>query len=727
MKRHIPPAGGPNPVLPVVLAVLTLCVLPMNVVAQDAGPLAISLMPNADMTLGADSQIYDLAYGCLASVRYAFPFLPGLSAGVGLGYGYQPLHAASDAMHLVAAGGSLSFRLPLLPQLYAAPFAEGGYFYGMLPTGEHGGSLYYTAGLELGWFFTPQFGLQIQGAWRDYVGLQSGLSIGIGPVIALGRPGEHGQAAQPVTSQPAQQKPAPLANPQGVAPSAAVTGQAISFTNANLSPVFPVFYKYYEDHSFGQVTLKNAAGANLDKVSVSFYVKEYMDEPKVIATADSLAPGKDLTANVIALFNDNMMGISEATKLVAKITVSYTQAGTAADQESTYTLRVYDRNASMWDDNRRVAAFVTEKDPAVLSFAKNVAAMTKDKGSKAVNQNLRMAMAMHEALRLYGLTYVTDPSSSYEEASQNKEAVDFLQFPRQTLDYKSGDCDDLSILYAALLESVGIETAFITIPGHIFMAFSLAESPEKAREDFSQPDELIFSGDKTWVPLEITLRDKGFLDVWQTGAKEWREGTAKQQADLYPLHDAWSTYEAVAFPGAGTQPTLPSADKVTSNYLQELVRYIDEEIYPQVAKLQADIKKDPTSQKSINKLGVLYAKFGLDDQAEAQFKKAVEKKDYSPALVNLGHLRYLAGDMAGAVSYYTRAQKLAPDDASVLLALARVNHDMENYGATKESYDKLKEVDPALASEFAYLGLRGDEATRASDISEMKDVMVWGE
>ena len=33
---------------------------------------------------------------------------------------------------------------------------------------------------------------------------------------------------------------------------------------------------------------------------------------------------------------------------------------------------------------------------------------------------------------------------------------------KQTLEYRAGDCDDLSILYSALLESVGVETAFIT-------------------------------------------------------------------------------------------------------------------------------------------------------------------------------------------------------------------------------------------------------------------------
>ena len=89
-------------------------------------------------------------------------------------------------------------------------------------------------------------------------------------------------------------------------------------------------------------------------------------------------------------------------------------------------------------------------------------------------------MGMFEALRLYGINYVIDPNSSYIELSSQAEAVDYLQFPHQTLFYRGGDCDDLSILYSALLESVGIETAFITIPGHIYMAFALDIGEDEA-------------------------------------------------------------------------------------------------------------------------------------------------------------------------------------------------------------------------------------------------------
>ena len=63
----------------------------------------------------------------------------------------------------------------------------------------------------------------------------------------------------------------------------------------------------------------------------------------------------------------------------------------------------------------------------------------------------------------------------------------------------------------------------------------------------------------------------------------------------------------------------------------------------------------------------------------------------------------------------------------MLLCMARVNHELENYGLVKKSYEKLKAVDPDLADQFAYLDLRGDEAARAAEMSAIKEIVVWDE
>ena len=49
------------------------------------------------------------------------------------------------------------------------------------------------------------------------------------------------------------------------------------------------------------------------------------------------------------------------------------------------------------------------------------------------------------------IIYTSDPRASAE----------YVQFPHQTLELKGGDCDDLSVLFSSLLESVGIESALV--------------------------------------------------------------------------------------------------------------------------------------------------------------------------------------------------------------------------------------------------------------------------
>jgi transglutaminase-like putative cysteine protease len=51
--------------------------------------------------------------------------------------------------------------------------------------------------------------------------------------------------------------------------------------------------------------------------------------------------------------------------------------------------------------------------------------------------------------------------------SEEAGIPDSLNYPYQTLFYRGGDCDDLSILFCSLMESLGVASAFITVPGHI--------------------------------------------------------------------------------------------------------------------------------------------------------------------------------------------------------------------------------------------------------------------
>ncbi len=319
-----------------------------------------------------------------------------------------------------------------------------------------------------------------------------------------------------------------------------------------------------------------------------------------------------------------------------------------------------------------------------------------------------------------------NPKTPFTDFSKDKLSVDFVQFPRQTLTYSSGDCDDLSILYSALLESVGIETAFITIPGHIYMAFSLNMSPSEAKRTFLKPDELIFLNNKVWLPVEVTMVQDNFLSAWAMGAKEWRENAAKGQALLYPMHDSWNEYKPVGLPG-NALVSIPDKESIVNSFQSELADFIDREIYSQVSRLESQISQNNNASKYVNRLGVLYARYGLNEKAAGLFQEILTNTEYVPALINMGNLSFLKEYMKEALEYYERASDIEPDNPKVLLSIARTSHELENYGTVREAYGKLKLLDPELAERFAYLDLRGEEATRAAEINEVMEIVVWDE
>jgi len=378
-----------------------------------------------------------------------------------------------------------------------------------------------------------------------------------------------------------------------------------------------------------------------------------------------------------------------------------------------------------WADDRRAAAFVTAKDPAILGLAKSLAGDLSAAKNPAISEKLQIAAGMHEAVSLLGVNYVRDPTSIFAGA-KGKSDLDFLQFPRQTLEYRSGDCDDLSILYAALFEAVGIETAFITVPGHILIAVSLDMAPAEAKTRFARYDELILRDDKSWLPIETTERKGGFLAAWAEGARQWRENVSRGQANLLPVHEAWEQYEPVALPGTFALPPFSNAQAVEA-MKREILAFVTAEIAERAARLQAENKKTQGASRAINSLGVLYAQYGLYDKARVQFESVLKKEEYVPALVNLGHLHRRQGELDTALGYYDRAYKKSPGDASVLLAEAMLNHQLENYGVVRKYYQALRFANPALAERYAYLDLRGEEGARAAEASGLRDLIDWME
>ena len=373
----------------------------------------------------------------------------------------------------------------------------------------------------------------------------------------------------------------------------------------SLSPVFPVLYSWYENNSFGKVNITNNEDTSISDVVISFYQPQYMAHSKECARIKKINRDETVSVDLVAFFNEQMLELTERTDTSSYIIVNYSRLGKKLTQTYALDVPVYGRNNMSWDDDRRAAVFVSSKDPAAMQFGKYTASIVRDNLRVDIPVNIQYALGIFEALNQFGINYVVDPSSAFED-NVGTSSIDFLQFPYQTLMYRGGDCDDLSILVCSLFEAVGIDTAFITVPGHIFMAFNAGISPEMAKTVFRNTSEFIFIDDEVWVPLEITLSDEGFYKACRYGAREWNSAAAQGTAALYKMRDSWQLYQPISVPGATAYFNMPESDAIALAFSNGMDQWSRGELKPVIANNSIMIAKlkeseDPENAKIVIK------------------------------------------------------------------------------------------------------------------------------
>jgi len=333
--------------------------------------------------------------------------------------------------------------------------------------------------------------------------------------------------------------------------------------------VFPVSWAWYEHNPIAKVKISNDEPNAITDVTLSFYMDSFMSQPWTFANLPLVESGESVEVPVTALFNEVLINLIENVNTAGVIQIQYRSLGAKKESVSVVQMPLFHRNAFSWEDDRRAAAFVSPRDSSVRIFSRYVASAVQAQdlsggSSSAAPKNVRYAAAMFEALRLYGISYVVVPATSYKSLSANEAALDNVSYPYQALYYRGGDCTYLSILFCSLLEAVDIETAFITIPGHLYLAFDVGDdSWRKGGADIIEID------GKRWMPVEITVPGEGFTRACRIGASEWRRNGS--QAALYPIREAWELYPPVTVPASGDHPPdMPLAADIVKAMEAEL-------------------------------------------------------------------------------------------------------------------------------------------------------------
>ena len=166
----------------------------------------------------------------------------------------------------------------------------------------------------------PTIGVGIEASYRNYFGLKNNLAITLAASYHF-----------------------------PTAPS----GDIIEIEGIEFVPIFPVFFKYYDDHPVAKATIYNKGNLPLKDVKASLFIKRYMDDPKQYVVAESLEPGERKPIELYGLFADRILEVSEGTKVTASITLEYELSGQSRSVELVESLRINNRNAMTWDDDRK--------------------------------------------------------------------------------------------------------------------------------------------------------------------------------------------------------------------------------------------------------------------------------------------------------------------------------------------------------------------------------------
>jgi hypothetical protein len=217
--------------------------------------------------------------------------------------------------------------------------------------------------------------------------------------------------------------------------------------------------------------------------------------------------------------------------------------------------------------------------------------------------------------------------------------MDTVRFPRATLNYKIGDCDDTTALLSSLLESAGIPTAIMTGPGHVYLAFSPEADQSQAWMYGSDSTGAIASQGRLWIPVETTTIKDGFLASWRKAWSLWSATEGKRE--LVPVASCRDDYPAVPLPESSLMVERPFREDIDTRFA-----------------LQAD---------GLKKTVIAAVEAGLGTQASGADKAVAVK-----ALNRLAILRIREEDWTGAEEILKRALAIDPASVQTVANLAGV-------------------------------------------------------
>jgi fibronectin type 3 domain-containing protein len=475
------------------------------------------------------------------------------------------------------------------------------------------------------------------------------------------------------------------------------TRPPLEITDVKFRNIFSNTYKLYEQDGVGTIKLTNNTNKPIDQITVRFTIKNFMDFPVEQKIAE-LLPGQSQELHLKAVFNNSILTVTEDTPVQASVEASYFENGSPIAFNSNATLMVYEKHRLIWDEHGRFASFITPKDAPIMSFVRSVITQYKETKDESL-----LASAVFNAMGTIGMTYIQDPNDPYQEVKGDTKVVDYIQFPRETLERKSGDCVDFVGFYMTALESMGIQTRAIEVPGHMLMMFSTGINVDE--DGYTMDDLYIPYEGKLWIPVETTLVGKPFIKAWEAGSANYHKWKDKDLTILN-VEDQWQTYKPATLPDAPGKAIEVTREAIEKQYPNELQSLIKISLQTKTHRYMQILANDPTDVEAHLQLGIIMAKAGDTKEAMQYFDKVLSfDHKNAAAMNNRGNVFMVMERYRDAQKAYVAAAQASPDDPEILVNLAKAYKATKDIRKAREAISKAQGMDPSIRKRYKALTL----------------------
>ena len=512
---------------------------------------------------------------------------------------------------------------------------------------------WYKAEAVVGFRINPSFSVGLSASWLDYQfdswfgnSLMQGLTAGLSLTYRLGTKKSSG---------------------------------SVSATAEFDDNVFPVLYTIYKEESFGTVYVSNDETAEIRNVRVSLRSDGYTASEIECGVIPTLPKHATQSLPLVADFSEAILNFTENGQIPAEVVIEYDLLGQKRTAVSQIIIPVYNRNQMRWADPAVLASYVSTSSQEVLEFSKYLVGVSRRYLRTGLNRNMQFAMYVFEGMRLAGIQLDSEPATPYDSYHLDASILDYIQYPYQTMLYKSGDKDDLGVLFMSLLQSVGIKSSFIATADDFIVIFNTEIKAERAGNFFNSNERyVVLDEENVWLPLSMKSLSEGFINSWYKAVEEINYATENEE-DYYfvDIADAWTMYPPAGFTSS-ENVALEASEKTVSDAVETaIVRYITAEFGPQIAEVQKKIVEEGASVQLYNQLGMLYVRAGMYSSAIPVYQLAA-KMGSIPAMNNLGNIASLQKNYQEALVWYKKVLELDPENATAKANLNRIESELED-------------------------------------------------